>query len=63
MNSYRNDNQASEGQGEVAGVLSDTEGSVPSVSLYDFIEELLRQPAPKPPRPPKGQRRRLSRAR
>jgi hypothetical protein len=42
MNSYHDDNEYGEDQG---GVLSDNGSPVPSVSLSEFIEELLRQPA------------------
>jgi hypothetical protein len=54
MNFY--DNKHNEDESGVAGrTLSGTKGSsVPSISLYDFVEELMQQQAPPPP---KGKRR------
>ena len=45
---YNSNGEYSDGM--AGGVLPIAEGSVPSVSLYDFIEEVLRTPAPQNPK-------------
>jgi hypothetical protein len=44
MTSYYNGHEYGDQDGMTGYVDSSTDGSVPSVSLYDFIEEVLRAP-------------------